>query len=102
VIYVDTFTWIDGIVANFQANGFAVSNTDTACNLALMVANATKAGQPDPTAFGSSLFCSPQTYTVAGADQSYMFADTVHPTTHLYALYTTFVEQQIAKAGLGK
>lgn len=102
VIYVDTFTWIDGIAANFQANGFTVSNTGTACNLQAMIANATKLGEPDPSSFGSSLFCSPQTYTVAGADQSYMFADTVHPTTHLYALYASFVEQTIAKTGLGK
>jgi phospholipase/lecithinase/hemolysin len=79
-----------------------VSNTGTACNLAQMAANAAAAGEPDPSSFASSLFCSPQTYTVPGADQSYMYADTVHPTTHLYALYTTFVEQQIAKSGLGK
>ncbi len=102
VIYVDAYSWIDGIQANFQANGFTVSNTGTACNLAAMIAAATKLGEPNPTAFGTSLFCSPQTYTVAGADQSYMYADTVHPTTHLYALFSTFVEQQIAKSGLGK
>jgi phospholipase/lecithinase/hemolysin len=102
VIYVDAYTWIDGITANYQANGFTVSNTGTACNLAAMIAAATKQGQPNPTAFGTSLFCSPQTYTVAGADQTYMYADTVHPTTHLHALFSTFVEQQIAKAGLGK
>ena len=102
VILVDAYTWIDGITANYQANGFTVSNTGTACNLAAMIAAATKQGQPNPTAFGTSLFCSPQTYTVAGADQTYMYADTVHPTTHLHALFSTFVEQQIAKAGLGK
>jgi phospholipase/lecithinase/hemolysin len=102
VIYVDAYTWVDGIQANYQANGFTVSNTGTACNLAAMIAAATKLGEPNPTAFGTSLFCSPQTYTVAGADQSYMYADTVHPTTHLHALFSTFVEQQIAKAGLGK
>jgi phospholipase/lecithinase/hemolysin len=102
VIYVDTFKWIDGVVANYQANGFSVSNTGTACNLSAMIAAATKAGQPNPTAFASSLFCSPQTYTVAGADQSYMFADTVHPTTHLYSLFAQYVEQSIALTGLGK
>ena len=98
VIYVDAYTWVDGI----QANGFTVSNTGTACNLAAMTAAATKLGEPDPSAFATSLFCSPQTYTVAGADQSYMYADTVHPTTHLHALFSTFVEQQIAASGLGK
>ncbi len=102
VIYIDAFTWIDGITANFQANGFTVSNTGTACNLAAMIAAATKLGQPNPSSFGTSLFCSPQTYTVAGADQSYMYADTVHPSTHLSSLFTTFAEQQIAKSGLGK
>jgi phospholipase/lecithinase/hemolysin len=102
VIYVDAYSWIDGIQANYQANGFTVSNTGTACNLASMIAAATKFGEPNPTAFGTSLFCAPQTYTVAGADQTYMYADTVHPTTHLHALFSTFVEQQIAKSGLGK
>jgi hypothetical protein len=31
-----------------------------------------------------------------------MFADTVHPSTHTYALFAQFVEQQIAATGLGK
>ncbi|WP_370469578.1 SGNH/GDSL hydrolase family protein [Caballeronia sp. SBC2] len=102
VIYVNAYTWVDGIQANYQANGFTVSNTGTACNLNAMIAAATKLGEPDPSAFGTSLFCSPQTYTVAGADQTYMYADTVHPTTHLHALFSTYVEQQIAASGLGK
>ncbi len=99
---MDTFTWQDGIGANFQANGFTVGNTGTACNLTAMAAAAAKAGVANPSAFASSLFCSPQTYTVANADQTYMFADTVHPTTHLHALFAQFVEQQIAAAGVGK
>ena len=36
-VLLDTFTWQDGILANYKANGFAVSNTDTACNLKAMV-----------------------------------------------------------------
>jgi phospholipase/lecithinase/hemolysin len=31
-----------------------------------------------------------------------MYADTVHPTTHLHALYAQTAEQTIAKSGLGK
>ncbi|TXG16353.1 acylhydrolase, partial [Burkholderia territorii] len=88
--------------ANYQANGFSVSNTDTACNLKAMVQAATQYGVANATAFGSSLFCSPQTYTTANADQTYMFADTVHPTTRLHALFAQYVEQQIAKSGVGK
>ncbi|MBI0327436.1 SGNH/GDSL hydrolase family protein [Burkholderia plantarii] len=98
---MDTFTWQDGIGANFAANGFSVGNTGTACNLQAMAAAAAKAGVAQPSAFASSLFCSPQTYTAANADQTYMFADTVHPTTRLHALFAQFVEQQITAAGVG-
>jgi phospholipase/lecithinase/hemolysin len=114
VIVADAFTWIDEQLPNYKALGFTVSNTGTACNLTSMVANATAYGTANPAAtngltaaeygsqFGSSLFCSPQTYTVAGADQTYMFADTVHPSTHLHALFAQYVQQQIAASGLGK
>ena len=99
---LDSFTWQDGIAANYQANGFTVSNTDTACNLKAMVAAATQYGVADASAFGSSLFCSPQTYTTPNADQTYMFADTVHPTTRLHAMFAQYVEKQIAASGVGK
>ncbi|MFL9982960.1 SGNH/GDSL hydrolase family protein [Paraburkholderia sediminicola] len=114
VIVADAFTWIDQQLPNFQALGFTVSNTGTACNLTSMVTNATAYATANPSAtngltpaqygaqFGSSLFCSPQTYTVAGADQTYMFADLVHPSTHLHALFAQYVQQQIAATGLGK
>ncbi|MFM0645660.1 SGNH/GDSL hydrolase family protein [Paraburkholderia bryophila] len=114
VIVADAFTWLDQQLPNYQALGFTVSNTGTACNLSSMVANATAYATANPSAtngltpaqygsqFGSSLFCSPQTYTVAGADQTYMFADLVHPSTHLHALFATYVTQQIAATGLGK
>jgi phospholipase/lecithinase/hemolysin len=114
VIVADAFTWLDQQLPNYQALGFTVSNTGTACNLTSMVANATAYATANPSAtngltpaqygaqFGSSLFCSPQTYTVAGADQTYMFADLVHPSTHTHALFAQFVQQQIAATGLGK
>lgn len=114
VIVVDVYTWLDQQIANYQNLGFTVSNTGTACNLSSMIANATAYATANPAAtngltpaqygtqFGSSLFCSPQTYTVAGADQTYMFADQVHGSTHLYTLFAQFVEQQIAATGLGK
>ena len=115
VILADAFTWFDTtLLPNYQSLGFSVSNTGTACNLTSMAANATAYATANPAVlngltpaeygaqFASSLFCSPQTYTVAGADQSYVFADTVHPTTHTHALFAQFVEQQIAATGLGK
>lgn len=102
VILIDAAQLEDDTLANYQALGFTVSNTGTACNLASMEAAAAKYGESDPSAFASSLFCSPETYTVAGADQTYMFADLVHPTTHLHALFAQYVEQKIAATGLGK
>ena len=114
VIVADAFTWLDQQLPNYQALGFKVSNTDTGCNLTSMQNNATAYAKANPSAtngltpeeygaqFGSSLFCSPQTYTVAGADQTYMFADSVHPSTHLHALFAQYVQQQLAASGLGK
>jgi phospholipase/lecithinase/hemolysin len=88
VIQIDAYTWMNQILANFQANGFTVSNTGQACD-------------PKKTPDDTSLLCSPATYVSANADQTYMFADDLHPTTHLHSLFAQFVEQQIAKTGLG-
>jgi phospholipase/lecithinase/hemolysin len=114
VISIDAFTWLDQLIGSYQANGYAVSNTNTACNLTQMQASATAYAQANPSvllpgqtaaqfgaALASSLFCSPQTLTAAGADQSYIFADLVHPTTRTHALFAQYVESQIAKAGIG-
>jgi phospholipase/lecithinase/hemolysin len=88
IIQIDSYTWLNQIAANFQANGFVVSNTSIACD-------------PTKTPDATALLCSPSTYVTANADQTYMFADDLHPTTHLQALFAQFVEQQIAKSGLG-
>ena len=69
-------------------------------------ANASALNGMTPAAFGasiaSSLFCSPAMYTVAGADQTYMFADGLHPSTQLHALLAQYVEQRIAASGIGR
>lgn len=88
VIQVDAYSWINQIFANFQANGFTVSNTGQACD-------------PAKTPHDTALLCSPATYTTPTADQTYMFADDLHPTTRLHALFAQFVERQIASSGLG-
>jgi len=98
---VDLSTWQDNVIASYQTSGFTVGNTGTACNIEAMVANATKAGVANPQAFGSALFCSPQTYTAAGADQAYMFADLFNPSTRLHTLFAQQVQQQLTAAGLG-
>jgi phospholipase/lecithinase/hemolysin len=88
VIQIDSYTWQNQIIANFGANGFAVSNTSVACD---------PAKTPDDTA----LLCSPRTYVTSNADQTYIFADDLHPTTRMHTLFAQFVEQQIASSGLG-
>jgi phospholipase/lecithinase/hemolysin len=88
VIQIDAYTWINQVLKNFQANGFTVANTAQACD-------------PSKTPDNTSLLCSPATYTATNADQTYMFADEVHPTTHLHALFAQYVEQQVAATGLG-
>jgi phospholipase/lecithinase/hemolysin len=97
VLLIDSFSFVDGIIANFRQHEFEVSNTAFACDLSDQVMKATNLHLDDPSAFGQSLFCSPQTYVSKGADQSFMFADKVHPTTHLNALIAEFVEQQIER-----
>ncbi len=102
VIYIDSFSFLDQVIANFQGYGFTVSNTAIACNLQAQVALATQLGLNDPAQFADSLACSPQTYVTPTADQTFMFADAIHPTARYSALFAQFVEQQIAASGLGK
>ena len=89
VILVDAYTWTTQTIANYQANGFAVSNTGQACD-------------PSKTPRDTSLLCSPATYTTSNADQTYMFADELHPTTRMHALFAQYVQTQIAASGLGR
>jgi phospholipase/lecithinase/hemolysin len=97
VILIDAFSYVDSIIANFRTYGFSASNTGFACNLQAQVKIAAQLGLPSPNAFNTSLFCSPKTYVALDADYTYMFADLVHPTTHLNALFAQFVEQAIAQ-----
>lgn len=102
VVFIDAATWFHNILASYQSNGFTVANTATACNLTAMAQNPPAPFQSNPSAYATSLFCSPPNFTVAGADQTYMFADLVHPTTHLHALFARNVEQAIAASGVGR
>lgn len=89
VIRIDAYAWLNQIFANYRANGFTVSNTGTACD-------------PDKTPLDTALLCSPATYVAFNADQTYMFADGLHLTTRMHTLFAQFVEQQVARSGLGR
>jgi phospholipase/lecithinase/hemolysin len=99
VIILDAFSFIDGIINHYQTYGFAVSNTGLACNLSAQIARAQRLHLSNPYLFGQSLFCSRRTYATYDADYTFIFADTVHPTTHLNLLIANFVEQQIGAKG---
>jgi phospholipase/lecithinase/hemolysin len=88
VLVIDAYAWTTQTITNYQANGFVVSNTAQACD-------------PSKTPHDTSLLCSPSTYATSNADQTYMFADDLHPTTRMHALFAQYVERQIAASGLG-
>jgi len=102
VIYIDAYSWQDNLATNYLSNGYTVANKGTACNLVNMAATATANGLSNPSDYASSLYCTPAFLTVAGADQTYMYADDVHPTTRTHALFANYIEEQIAASGLGK
>lgn len=89
VVVVDTYSWLNQMIANYQSNGFAVSNTGQACN-------------PSSTPDDLALMCSPLTYIVPNADQTYMFADDLHLSTRMNTLLGVYIEQQLAANGINQ
>ncbi len=65
---------------------FGITNVTTpACNIAVLPSN-------------SSLFCSSATLVAAGAENTYLFADAVHPTKGAHALFGAYVLDRIKSA----
>jgi outer membrane lipase/esterase len=86
IVPIDTFTLLREIVADPSLYGFT-NVTDPACGIG-----------------SSSLECGPQgsgaPYTYAsGTDQTYLFADDVHPTTAAHAILAQYVESVITAPG---
>ncbi|CAH0446824.1 hypothetical protein LMG10661_02886 [Ralstonia syzygii subsp. syzygii] len=80
---IDFNAQLTAVIQNGASFGF--SNTSaTACD-------ATKINALVPSVGGSSLFCSANTLVASGADQSYLFADGVHPTTAGHCLIASNV-----------
>lgn len=82
-IPVDVFTLLNEIKANPAAYGFS-NTTGIACG-----------PFPPITTSGSSQFCGPTNLVAAGADQSYLFADGVHPTTGAHRIVADFATSLI-------
>jgi phospholipase/lecithinase/hemolysin len=100
IIYIDAFSFMDSVLANYQALGFTVANTGVACNGEAQIEEAVGMGLPANPDFADALFCSPATYTVPEADETYVFADGLHPTTHYSQLFADYVEGKMAARGL--
>jgi phospholipase/lecithinase/hemolysin len=98
IILIDLFGIVDNVVTNFQNFGFKVSNNGMACNAQAEIEEATALNLKNPNQFNDSLYCSPATYTTPTAPEDFVFADTVHPTTHLSAIVAKAVEQQVASS----
>ena len=96
------FSFLDQVAVNFEKYGFTTSNTGSACDPQAEVSIATSLGLNNPAFFSDSLFCSPKTLVTPDADQKFVFADSVHPTTRYNILFAQFVERQIAASGLDK
>lgn len=100
IILIDVYNIVDNVVANFQAFGFKVSNTGTACNAQAEIEEATALNLKNPSRFNDSLFCSPTTYTTPTAPEDFVFADSSYPTTHFSAIIASAVEQQLESSAL--
>src|SRR5688572_8852491 len=81
IIPINVYGLINEVMADPARYGFS-NVTGTACNLALTG--------------GSSLFCTPGAYTTPNANQTYLFADGVHPTGAAHAMLATVVYSTIA------
>jgi phospholipase/lecithinase/hemolysin len=91
VIYADAAKVLDDAFATPHL--FTHGNTETKCDLtAIATALAGPSGTPDPTAV-NALMCA-EKFQKKGIG-TYMFADWVHPTTELHALFAQKLEAQI-------
>ena len=99
LVVVDSYRWMQDVFNQAGANGFTVANAGVACDSDRIRQRAFDLHLPDPARFieenGASLLCSASTLVTPNADQTYMFADELHPSTRLHELYARFMEAEI-------
>ena len=84
VVPIDAFTFLTEIRGNPSAYGFT-NITTPAC------------GPFPPFSTGpDALFCPPNVWATPNANQTYLFADGIHPTTAAHAIIAQFVESMIS------
>jgi outer membrane lipase/esterase len=85
IIPINAFGLVNEVMADPATYGFN-NVTSTACNIAVLPGN-------------SSLFCTPATYVAANANETYLFADGVHPTGAAHAMLAQVVQATIQAPG---
>ncbi|MCZ2495383.1 acylhydrolase [Xylophilus sp. Kf1] len=103
LVLIDSFRWSGDMVANYRQNGFKVGNQGVACSAPKILQKAYARGMRDPERFlaqnGLALLCAADTLTEPDADQNFMFADALHPSTRLHALFAQHVIQRLDARG---
>ena len=103
-VFVDAYGWYADTQARFRENGFKVANADVACSLPKVLGRAAAVGLVRPDRFvqenGWALLCSASTLVEPDADQTYMFADPLHPATRMQALFARHVVDRLGARGL--
>ena len=85
IIPINAYQLINEVLADPAAFGFS-NATSPACN-------------PAGPGGGSSLFCTPASYVAPGANETYLFADGVHPSGAAHAMLAEVVQATIAAPG---
>ncbi len=83
VVLVDCFHFANDILENYREHGFSVGNTGIACKIDEL-----------PAYYQSALFSSPAIYREPNADQTYMFADSMHLSTRSHILLAEHIRKQ--------
>src|SRR4249919_1181495 len=84
IIPINAYALIGEVIADPALYGFS-NVTGTACNLALTG--------------GSSLFCTPAAYVTPNANETYLFADGVHPSGAAHRMLASVVQATIIAPG---
>jgi len=103
LVLIDAYAWYSDTLVNYRRAGFRVGADDVACSLPKVLDRAYFLGLPNPVNFvqqnGWALLCSGRTLTEPDADQSYMFADLLHPASRVQQLFGRYVVSQLQARG---
>ncbi|RCS58062.1 SGNH/GDSL hydrolase family protein [Parvibium lacunae] len=96
-------TFLNNVLASPSTYGITVTNTATACDLTKMYTRITDyatGGTPSPAnRTTSALACNEIDYVTSNAASTYIFADTVHPSSTIHQQFANNIYTQLRAAG---